>query len=116
MELGVSAIDPITFLGGGGGRGGTWGGGAGFNSVCGADPGGRGRPCDLQRQVPAVQVVHVLEGPQIQFIDRVLDLPVVQRRRVPTVLLCRRPARSHRCSSWTRLMTPVVVQRQVLGV
>ena len=33
---------------------------AGFNSVCGADPGGCGRPCD--RQVPAVQVVHVLEG------------------------------------------------------
>ena len=23
---------------------------------------GRGRPCDLQRQVPAVQVAHVLEG------------------------------------------------------
>ena len=38
-------------------------GGAGFNSVCGADPGGRGRPCDLQRQVPAVQVVHVLGAP-----------------------------------------------------
>ena len=27
-------------------------------------------PAILQRQVPAVQVVHVLEGPQIQFIDR----------------------------------------------
>ena len=39
-----------------------------------------GRACALQRQVPAVQVVHVLEGAP-EFIDRVLDFSVAQRRR-----------------------------------
>ena len=55
------------------------------------------------------------EEPQIQFIDRVVEFLVAQRRRLPTVL-CRRLAKSLRCCSWTSSMTPVVTQRQVLGV
>ena len=88
---------------------------AGFNSVCGADPGGCGRPCDL-RQVPAVHGVHVLEGAPDPVHRQSAGLPCCATETSPTVLLCRRPARSHRCCSWTRLVTPVVVQRQVLGV
>ena len=37
-----------------------------------------GRPCARQRQVPAVQVVHVLDGALLQFIDRVLDILVLR--------------------------------------
>ena len=90
--------------------------GAGFKGWGGAGlagPFGCGRPCDHHRQAPAV---HRVEVPQFQFIDRVVDFSVVLQRRVPTVLLCRRPVRSHSCSFWTRFMTLVVVQRQVLGL
>ena len=51
----------------------------------------------MQRQVRAVEV------PQIQFIDRVLDLPVVHGDVVPTVLLCRGPSRSHWCCSFDKV-------------
>ena len=85
--------------------------GAGFKAGL-AGPFGCGRPCDHQRQAPVYENVEV---PQFQFIDRVVDFSVVLQRHVPTVSLCR-PGRSHSCSSWTRFMTPVVVQRQVLGL
>ena len=51
---------------------------------------GRGRPCDLQRQVPAVLFFRV-EVPQLPFIDRVADASF--------------PWRFHRCSSWRRWLT-----------
>ena len=41
--------------------------------------------------------------------------PLCSSNVYPQCKLCRRPARSHSCSSWTRLMTPVVVRRQVSG-
>ena len=87
-----------------------WGGGwssrssprTGSPAFCGADhrrgrggSRGRGRPCDLQRQVPAVpllwrggaptsvqrqtgRVVFTVEIPQLQFLEKVVDVPVVQ--------------------------------------
>ena len=96
-----------------------WGGGAGSTAFCGADPRGCGRPCVLQRRVPAVQEVRVegdsvlpqsvghsscdaetgthnphapgavlgrlltsrcraTTGAQLLFVDKVVDVPVVQ--------------------------------------
>ena len=37
----------------------------------------------------------------IQFINRVVVIPVATHRQVCTALLCRRPLRFHSCSSWT---------------
>ena len=45
---------------------------------------GCGRPCEHQRQVPAVQGVRPV-GAQIQFISTVWDIPVVEQRQVRTV-------------------------------
>ena len=42
----------------------------------------------------------------IQFINRVVVIPVATQRQVRTVLLCRRPLRFHSCSSWTSLSCP----------
>ena len=101
MELEVSAIDPKTIYGGGPAGEGSWiffkgwgrvEAGGGLQGVL---PAGQGAtafveqilavvyvPMILQRQVPAVQVVHVLEGAaRHQFIDRGGDVPVVQQRR-----------------------------------
>ena len=53
---------------------------------------------------------------QLQFIDKVLDVPVVQVRQVPRVQSVRRQSRSHSCSSLqldTVVHMPVVVQRQM---
>ena len=51
--------------------------------------------------------------PQIQFIVRVLDIPVATESGTCSAKLCRRPARFHRCSSWVVVDAPVVVQRLV---
>ena len=56
--------------------------------------------------------VEFVEVPQTQFSDRVVG-SVASQRQVQCKL-CQSPLSSHRCCSWTRLMTPVVVQRQVL--
>ena len=49
----------------------------------------------------------------IQFICRVVVIPVATQRQVWTALLCRRTLRFHSCSSWTSVSFPFV-QRQVL--
>ena len=38
-----------------------------------------------------------MEVPQFQFIDRVLAIPVVTQRRVPTVQTVQQNAEIHRC-------------------
>ena len=89
---------------------------------------GCGRPCDHQRQAPAIPVVRdfamqrqepifqkVVEVPQIQFFDRVVDFSVVSRDVFPQCKLCRRPARSHRWCSWTRLGRPLLYNDRCLG-
>ena len=53
-----------------------------------------------QRQVPAVSLRR-RGGASIQFLDRALDSPVMQRRS-SQCKLCRRPWISPRCRSWTR--------------
>ena len=42
----------------------------------------------------------------IQFINRVVVIPVAAQRQVCTALLCRRLLRFHSCSSWTLLSFP----------
>ena len=81
-----------------------------------AVPFGCGRPCDHQRQAPAVQVGRECESAPDPVHRHSAGHSQLRRRDVsPQCKLRRRPVRSHRCSSWTRLMTPVVVQRLVPG-
>ena len=47
-----------------------WGGWAEFNGVCGADPGGRGRPCVFSDKFQQSESYMFSKVPQIQFIDR----------------------------------------------
>ena len=49
----------------------------------------------LQQSIP-----RVLEVPQIQFNDRVLQLPFASQTWVPTVQTVLKTVRSHWCSSW----------------
>ena len=53
--------------------------------------------------------------PQIQFISRVWDIPVVEQRRVRTVPNCAEDRRFARCSSWEDVDALVVVQKQSYG-
>ena len=57
----------------------------------------------LQQSIP-----RVLEVPQIQFNDRVLQLPVASQTWVPTVQTVLKTVRSNRCSSWEWLMRPLL--------
>ena len=60
------------------------------------------RPCAHQRQVPAVQVVHVLEGAPASVHRQSGGHSCVECRDVyPQCELCRRPSRFYRCCSWT---------------
>ena len=56
----------------------------------------------------------------VQCVDKVVDVPVVQVLVVPQPVIEQVQGMVQTlqisCSSWTRLMTPVVVRRQVLGV
>ena len=56
-----------------------------FKGVGWSGGGGLEVPVIMQRQFQQSKLFEFLEEPQIQFIDRVLDLPVVPRRSVPTV-------------------------------
>ena len=92
------------FLSGAGGEG---GGAAGGSPGC-------GRPCDHQRQVPAGLCTRTWRCPRSSSSTEWWTFPLCSSDVYPQCKLCRRPARSHSCSSsWTRLMTPVVVRRQV---
>ena len=82
----------------------------------GLGSGGCGRPCDHQRQAPAVHCVRERGGAPFQFIDRVVDFSVVFQRRVPTVQTVQKTGEFPQVLFLDRLMTPVVMQRQVLGV
>ena len=53
----------------------------------------------------------ILEVPQIQLIDGVVDVPVVLQRQVPTGPLSR-----SRCSSWTRLLTSPLLRNDRCAV
>ena len=53
----------------------------------------------------SLKVQKTAEAPRTQFIDRVVNIPVVQQRQVQQIKLYRRPWRLHKCSSWTRLST-----------
>ena len=65
----------------------------------GADRGGGGpggsRPCDHAARIPVVP---------IQFINRVLDIPVMPQRQVRTVSNSAEYGRLHWCSAWVRLL------------
>ena len=54
--------------------------------------------------------------PQIQFIVRMLDIPVATESGTRSAKLCRRLARFHRCSSWVVVDASIVVQRLVSGL
>ena len=76
----------------------------------------RGGVCDHAARVPGVQVPEG-EGasgvPQVQFLDRVLDIPVMPHRQVRTVPKCAAYGRLRGCSAWRRLLTrPLTFQRQ----
>ena len=61
-------------------------------------------------------IVHeYLEVPQIQFIDRAVDFQLCSSDVFPQCKLCRRPARSHRWCSWTRLRRPLLYNDRCLG-
>ena len=61
-----------------------------------------GRPRAVQRQVPAVQVVHVLGGAPVPVHRQCGGHSCFACRDVyPQCKLCRRPSRSCRCCSWT---------------
>ena len=60
-------------------------------------------PVTPQRQVPAV-FLRRRGGASIQFLDRALDSPVMQRR-FPTVQTVLKTVDIARCRSWTRLLT-----------
>ena len=61
-------------------------------------------------------IVHEnLEVPQIQFVDRVVDFQLCSSVVFPQCILCRRPARSHRWCSWTRLRRPLLYNDRCLG-
>ena len=46
---------------------------------------------DAKRQAPMIQkVLKTVEAPQMQYIDRIVDLPVVMQRRVPTIQTAQR--------------------------
>ena len=62
---------------------------------------------ELQQSIP-----RVLEVPQIQFNDRVFQLPFASQTWVPTVQTVLKTLRSHRCS-FGMVVAPAVVQRQV---
>ena len=67
---------------------------------CRLFPPGCGRLCDLQRQVPPVQVVHVLEGAPASVHRQSVGPPrCATETWYPQCELCRRPARFHRYSS-----------------
>ena len=54
--------------------------------------------------------------PQIQFLGRVLGIPVAPQRQVRTVPNCAEKERLHRCSAWERLLTRLLtIQRQGHG-
>ena len=60
------------------------------------------RPCDHQRQVPAVRVVRELGGAPVPVHRLSGGLACFACRDVyPQCKLCRRPSRSYRCCSWT---------------
>ena len=73
----------------------------------GADRSGGGpgvsRPSDHAARIPAVPVREP-DVPQIQFINRVLGIPVVPQRQVFTVPNCAEYGRLHWCSAWVRLL------------
>ena len=77
--------------------------------------GGCRRLCDFQRQVPAVHVVHVLEGaPASIHRQSVGPSCCATETWYPQCELCRSPARFHRYSSWASRCARVV-QRQMRG-
>ena len=61
-------------------------------------------------------VLENVEVPQIQFIDRGVDLSVVLQRRVPTVQTVQKTGEIPQMMFSDKVETPVVVQRQVFGV
>ena len=70
-------------------------------------------PVVVQRQVPMVltvqRPVEIPQVPQLQFINKFVDIPVAfVQRQVPMVLTVER---FHRCISWTRLLTCLFVVR-----
>ena len=69
---------------------------------CRLFPPGCGRLCDLQQQVPAVQVVHVLEGAPASVHRQSGGHSCFACRDVyPQCELCRRLSSLYRCCSWT---------------
>ena len=56
-----------------------------------------------------------VEVPQFQFIDRVVGFSVVSSDVYPQYKLCRRPARSYRCCSWTQLRRPLLYNDRCFG-
>ena len=105
-------VGEVTAGGGGGDDGAELfqgrGGAGGFLSVVDV-------PVITQLELQQFMAYENVEVPQIQFIVTVLDIPVATQRRLPTVQTVLKTGESHRCSSWTRLMTPVAFQRLVPG-
>ena len=63
---------------------------------------------DVQRQVLwSNQCRTLFESPQLQFLDKVIDVPVTFNDTCPW--------RSRQCSSWTRMLTCPCNARQVLS-
>ena len=71
-------------------------------------------PVIIQRQAPAV-LVRVRDGSRFSSSTEWWTFPVCSSDVHPQCKLYRRPARSHRCCSWTRLM-PVVHNNRCLTV
>ena len=66
-----------------------------------------GRPCAVQRQVPAVQVVHVLEGAPASVHRQSVGPPrCATETWYPQCELCRRLVKFYRYSSWARSLRP----------
>ena len=114
----MSSLPPGRYRGGGWGDGGRRGGGGGIFQ---GGWGGRvllvgcGRPCDHQRQAPAVHVVRERGGAFDSVLRQWLDIPVVLQRRVPTVQIVQKTGEIPQVVFLDTVGMPVVVQRQVLG-
>ena len=67
--------------------------------------------------VPVLQIQETVEVPQVQFIDRAVDVPVVMQRQVPIVQKVQRTVEVPQARSTDKVMdVPVIMQGQVPAV
>ena len=67
--------------------------------------------------VPVLQIQETVEVPQIQFIDKAVDVPVVVQRQVPIVQMVQKTVEVPQAQSTDKVMNaPVIMQRQVPAI